>query len=82
MIFPQPDRGILQHVKKVENTVSSLFILIPVAFIFVIVAIKLFFWSVKSGQYDDLDTEAKRILFDDDDDDQPTGNEGQRKDKK
>lgn len=47
---------------------SSLFILIPVAFVFVILAIKLFFWSVKSGQYDDLDTEAKRILFDDDDD--------------
>lgn len=46
---------------------SSLFILIPVAFVFVIVAIKLFFWAVKSGQYDDLDTEARRILFDDDD---------------
>jgi len=27
----------------------------------------LFWWTVKSGQYDDLDSPAQRILFDDDD---------------
>lgn len=45
---------------------DSLFLLIPVALVFVAIAIKLFFWAVKSGQYDDLDTEGRRILFDDD----------------
>jgi len=44
--------------------VDSLFILIPVALLFVIVAVRLFLWSVKSGQFDDLDTEGRRILFD------------------
>ncbi|WNO10205.1 cbb3-type cytochrome oxidase assembly protein CcoS [Teredinibacter sp. KSP-S5-2] len=43
---------------------ESLFILIPIALVFVVIAVKAFFWSVKSGQFDDLDTEAKRILFD------------------
>ncbi len=28
------------------------------------IAIGIFFWAVKSGQFEDLDTEAKRILFD------------------
>jgi cbb3-type cytochrome oxidase maturation protein len=44
--------------------VDSLFILIPVALVFVVVAVRLFLWSVKSGQFEDLDTEARRILFD------------------
>lgn len=44
---------------------NSLFILIPIAFILVAIAIKLFIWAVKNGQYDDLDTESRRILFDD-----------------
>lgn len=44
---------------------ESLFILIPIALVFVAIAIRIFFWAVKSGQFDDLDTEAKRILFDD-----------------
>jgi len=44
----------------------SLIILIPIALILVALAIKLFFWAVNNGQYDDLDTEASRILFDDD----------------
>jgi len=44
---------------------ESLFILIPIALVFVAIAIRIFFWAVKSGQFEDLDTEAKRILFDD-----------------
>lgn len=28
----------------------------------------LFFWTLKSGQYDDLDGAAQRILMDDEDD--------------
>lgn len=42
-------------------------ILIPLAFALGAVALGAFFWSLKSGQYDDLDGAAHRILFDDDD---------------
>lgn len=45
---------------------DSLFILIPIAIVFVIVAAKVFFWAVDNHQFDDLDTEGQRILFDDD----------------
>ena len=45
---------------------ESLYLLIPVALIFILVAVKVFFWAVNSGQYDDLNTEAHRILFEDD----------------
>ncbi len=44
---------------------DSLFFLIPIALIFVVIATKVFFWAVNNGQYDDLSTEAQRILFDD-----------------
>lgn len=48
---------------------DSLYLLIPITVIFIAVAVKLFFWAVNSGQYDDLETEGRRILFDDDDSD-------------
>ena len=41
---------------------ESLYILIPVALLFCIIAIKLLLWAISSGQYDDLDKEAWRIL--------------------
>lgn len=44
---------------------ESLYLLIPIAAVFLIVAVVLFLWSVRSGQFDDLNTEGKRILFDD-----------------
>jgi cbb3-type cytochrome oxidase maturation protein len=43
---------------------DSLYLLIPIALVFAIVVIALLFWSINSGQYDDLDNEASRILFD------------------
>ena len=46
---------------------NSLYLLIPIAVVLVLVALRLFFWAVKTGQYDDLNTEGHRILFDDDD---------------
>lgn len=46
---------------------TSLFLLIPIAIVLVALATRLLFWAVKSGQYDDLDTEGRRILFDDSD---------------
>ncbi len=44
---------------------DSLFFLIPLALVFVMIAIRVLFWAINSGQYDNLDTEAHRILFDD-----------------
>jgi len=45
----------------------SLYLLIPISLVFVGIAVWVFFWAVNSGQYDDLDSEAERILFDQDD---------------
>jgi cbb3-type cytochrome oxidase maturation protein len=44
-----------------------LFVLIPLAVVLMIVAVAFFLWTVKSGQYDDLEGPAHRILMDDDD---------------
>ena len=43
---------------------NILYLLIPIGLLFIIVAIRLLFWAVSNGQYDDLDTEGQRILFD------------------
>lgn len=45
---------------------ESLFILIPIALVIFAVIVAGFFWAVKSGQFEDLDREGRRILFDDD----------------
>ena len=59
---------------------ESLFFLVPVTLLLVGIAVAVFFWAVRSGQFDDLDSPAWRILHDDDanppnpgrpDDDQP-----------
>jgi cbb3-type cytochrome oxidase maturation protein len=44
-----------------------LFLLIPLAVGLMIVAVVFFLWTVKSGQYDDMEGPAHRILMDDDD---------------
>lgn len=41
--------------------------LIPVALFLGGLGLVAFLWSLKSGQFDDLDGAANRILFDDDD---------------
>ncbi|MCP4789238.1 MAG: cbb3-type cytochrome oxidase assembly protein CcoS [Gammaproteobacteria bacterium] len=45
-----------------------IFLLIPVAIILVAVAVYALHWSLKNGQFDDMDSPASKILFDDDDD--------------
>ena len=45
---------------------SILYVLIPLALLLLGVAVWAFFWAVGSGQFDDLDTPAVRILMDDD----------------
>ena len=44
--------------------VSAIFIVLPLALIFVIVALIVFVKAVRSGQFDDLDTPAVRMLHD------------------
>ena len=41
------------------------FVLLPLALVVAGVMLALFIWAVRSGQYDDLETPAVRILFDD-----------------
>jgi cbb3-type cytochrome oxidase maturation protein len=45
---------------------SVLLYLIPVALILGLIGLAAFIWSLTSGQYDDLDGAARRILLDDD----------------
>lgn len=63
-----PTRRLLRPYRRwqSEDTVQSLYLLIPVALLFVVLAVRFLFWAIKSGQYDDLNTEGHRILFDDD----------------
>jgi cbb3-type cytochrome oxidase maturation protein len=44
-----------------------LYILIPLAMVVVALAVWAFVWSVRSGQFEDLEGPAWRILMDDDD---------------
>jgi len=48
---------------------SGLLYLIPVALFLGLLGLGAFIWSLKSGQYDDLEGAAERILYDDDDND-------------
>lgn len=43
----------------------SLYLLIPIALLFVSLATLLYWWAIRSGQYRDLDREADRILYHD-----------------
>ena len=46
---------------------SILYLLIPLAVVLMAIAIAFFLWTVRTGQYDDLEGPAHRILMDDDD---------------
>lgn len=43
-----------------------IYVLIPLGIVLMVVAVWAFFWAIRSGQYDDLDSPARRILLDDD----------------
>ncbi|KAF7599123.1 MAG: cbb3-type cytochrome oxidase assembly protein CcoS [Candidatus Dactylopiibacterium carminicum] len=45
---------------------ASLYILIPLSVALVIVIAALFWWSLRSGQFDDLEGPAFRVLMEDD----------------
>ncbi len=44
---------------------ESLYLLIPLSVVLVFLIAALFWWSVKSGQFDDLEGPGFRILMDD-----------------
>ncbi len=46
---------------------TILTLLIPVTLVMGAVGLGAFFWSLHSGQYEDLSGDAERILFDEDD---------------
>lgn len=50
---------------------SALAYLIPVALFLGLIGLVAFLWALKSGQFEDLDGAAHRILLDDDEDDGP-----------
>ncbi len=44
---------------------TALYLVIPLALLVAGMAVAAFIWVVRSGQLDDVDTPARRILFDD-----------------
>lgn len=46
---------------------NILLYLIPAALVLGLLGLGAFLWALRSGQFDDLDGAANRILFDDDD---------------
>lgn len=44
---------------------SVIYLVLPLALIIVGAAVAAFIWSAKSGQFDDLDTPAVRVIHDD-----------------
>ena len=61
---------------------DSLYLLIPIALLFCIIAIKLLLWAIDNGQYDDLDKEAWRILAEDEAPDASARNHPKQPDRK
>jgi cbb3-type cytochrome oxidase maturation protein len=45
---------------------NILYLLIPLGLVLVVIMVAAFFWAVKGGQFDDLQTPAVQILLDDD----------------
>lgn len=48
-----------------------LYLLIPLSVVLVAVIVAAFFWAIRSGQFDDLEGPAHRILLDDDERPEP-----------
>lgn len=42
-----------------------LYLLIPASILLALLALALFLWAIHTGQFDDLETPAVRVLFDD-----------------
>ena len=54
---------------------EALIYLIPIALLLGVAGLVAFLWAIKSGQFEDMEGAANRILFDDDDSQPATENE-------
>lgn len=45
--------------------------LIPIALVLGLIGLVAFLWALRTGQFDDMEGEANRILFDEDENDKP-----------
>jgi len=51
--------------QKGKPDVETIFVLLPLALLIAAIAVGFFIWAARTGQFDDLETPAVRILFDD-----------------
>ncbi len=58
-----------------------LYLLIPIAILLVVAMVAGFLWAAKSGQFDDLEGPAHRILMDEDEPQEPPPGRAKRQDK-
>ena len=42
-----------------------LFLLIPIALGFLVIALAVFFWAIRNGQYDDMESQGLKVVMDD-----------------
>ena len=56
---------------------ASLYLLIPIAIVFVCIAVGIFLWAVRTEQFEDLERQGYDILFDEDES-KPTENKNER----
>lgn len=45
---------------------SIIYVLLPLSLILALIGLVAYIWALRSGQFDDLETPARRVLFDDD----------------
>jgi cbb3-type cytochrome oxidase maturation protein len=55
--------------------VETIFVLLPLALLIAAIAVGFFIWAARTGQFDDLETPAVRILFEDPPSPHPTSEE-------
>lgn len=54
---------------------AIIYVLIPLSVVLMALAVGAFFWAIRNGQFDDLDTPALNILDEDDRPDDPPANQ-------
>ncbi len=52
---------------SMESGMDILYLLIPMSLLLVFVIGAIFWWSIRSGQFEDLDGPGYRVIMDDDD---------------
>jgi len=57
---------------------NILVLLIPIALFLGLCGLVAFIWALRSGQFEDLDGAAVRVLIDDEEDDEAVADKGQR----